>query len=215
MSSQPTEIKSVINQSIPEGAIMRGAFSFPREREQFREVCQRAFMLGMQVSTGGNLSIRVDDGLFLVKPSGISLFDLKEEDVLLVNWNNQVVEGSGKPTKEWNSHFSIYQVRQDVGGIVHYHAPFAAAHAVAGKEVPLLTVHAKRILERVPLIGPAKEGSDELASMVREVFSEETVKAALLSGHGIMAVGRNFLEAQNRAELLEETAKIAVLSRLV
>jgi L-ribulose-5-phosphate 4-epimerase len=125
------------------------------------------------------------------------------------------VEGKGKPTKEWNSHFSIYQVRQDVGGIVHYHAPFAAAHAVAGKEVPLLTVHAKRILGTVPLIGLAKEGSDELASMAREVFSQKTVKAALLSGHGIMAVGKNFLEAQNMAELLEESAKIALLSRLV
>ncbi len=194
---------------------MKGAFSFPKEREQFREVCQRAFMVGMQVSTGGNLSIRVDDGMFLVKPSGISLFDLKKEDILLVDQNDQVLEGRGKPTKEWNSHSCIYLVRQDVGGIVHYHAPFAAAHAVAGKEVPLLTVHAKRILERVPLIGPAKEGSDELASMVRQVFSNEAVKAALFSGHGIMAVGKNFLEAQNRAELLEETAKIAILSRLV
>jgi L-ribulose-5-phosphate 4-epimerase len=194
---------------------MKGAFSFIVERRQFREVCQRAFMVGIQVSTGGNLSIRVDDGMFLVKPSGISLFDLKEEDILLVDQNDQVVEGNGKPTKEWNSHLSIYQARQDVGGIVHYHAPFAAAHAVAGKEVPLLTVHAKRILGTVPLIGPAKEGSEELASMVRQVFSNEAVKAALLSGHGIMAVGKNFLEAQNRAELLEETAKIAVLSRMV
>jgi L-fuculose-phosphate aldolase len=194
---------------------MKEAFSFPREREQFKHVCQRAFMLGMQVSTGGNLSIQVDDGVFLVKPSGISLFDLTEEGILLLDRSGRVVEGKGKPTKEWNSHFSIYQVRQDVRGIVHYHAPFAAAHAVAGKEVPLLTVHAKRILGTVPLIGPAKEGSDALASMARDVFSQKGVKAALLSGHGIMAVGKNFLEAQNMAELLEESAKIALLSRLM
>lgn len=194
---------------------MREAVSFSKERRQFREVCQRAFTLGMQVSTGGNLSIRVDDGMFLVKPSGISLFDLKEEGILLMDRSGLVVEGRGRPTKEWNSHFSIYQVRQDVGGIVHYHAPFAAAHAVAGKEVPLLAVHAKRILGTVPLIGPAKEGSHELASMAREAFSQEAVKAALLSGHGIMAVGKDLLEAQNVAELLEESAKIALLSRLV
>ena len=194
---------------------MRETFSYLKQRRQFREVCQRAFALGMQVSTGGNLSIRVDDGRFLVKPSGVSLFDLKEEGILLVDRNDLVVEGRGRPTKEWNSHFSIYEVRQDVGGIVHYHAPFATAHAVAGKEVPLLTVHAKRILGRVPLIGPAKEGSDELAGMAREVFSQEAVKAALLSGHGIMAVGKDFLEAQNMAEILEESAKIALLSRLV
>ena len=194
---------------------MKEVFSFPRERRQFREVCQRAFALGMQVSTGGNLSIRVDDGRFLVKPSGISLFDLKEEGILLMDRSGLVVEGRGKPTKEWNSHFSIYQVRQEVRGIAHYHAPFATAHAVAGKEVPLLTIHAKRILGRVPLIGPAKEGSDELSTMARKVFSHEGVNAALLSGHGIMAVGKDLLEAQNMAELLEESAKIALLSRLV
>jgi L-ribulose-5-phosphate 4-epimerase len=197
------------------GSVMREALSFPVERQQFRDVCQRAFALGMQVSTGGNLSIRLEDGLYLVKPSGISLLDLKEEEVLLVNRNGAVVEGKGKPTMEWNSHFCIYQVREDVGGIVHYHAPFAAVHVVSGKEVPLLTVHAKRIVGKVPLIGPAKEGSEELATLVGEVFSQMAVKAALLSGHGIMAVGRDLVSAQKIAELLEESAKIALLSRLL
>jgi L-ribulose-5-phosphate 4-epimerase len=194
---------------------MREALSFPDQRQQFRDVCQRAFTLGMQVSTGGNLSIRLEDGVYLVKPSGISLFDLKEEGILLVDRSGAVVEGKGTPTKEWNSHFCIYQVREDVRGIVHYHAPFATAHAVAGKEVALLTIHAKRMLGKVPLIGPAKEGSGELATMVGEVFSQMAVKAALLSAHGIMAVGKDLLAAQNIAELLEESAKIAILSRLV
>ena len=194
---------------------MSEMYSFSKERRQFREACQRAFALGMQVSTGGNLSMRVDDDRYLVKPSGISLFDLKEEGILLMDRNGVVVEGKGNPTKEWNSHFNIYQVREDVNGIAHYHAPFATAHAVAGKEVPLLTVHAKRILGKVPLIGPAKEGSDELATMVGEVFSKEPVKAALLSEHGIMVVGKDLITAQNIAELLEESAKIALFSRLV
>lgn len=171
--------------------------------------------MGMQVSTGGNLSIRLGDGRFLVKPSGMSLFDLEEDGILLVDKSGGVIEGKGKPTKEWHSHFCIYQVREDVKGIVHYHAPFATAHAVAGIEVPLLTLHAKRILEKVPVVGPAKEGSEELATMVGEVFSRTTVKAALLSGHGIMAVGKDLLAAQNISELLEESAKIGILSRLV
>ena len=194
---------------------MSEMFSFSNERRQFREVCRRAFTLGMQVSTGGNLSMRVDDGRFLVKPSGISLFDLKEEGILLMDRDGVVVEGKGKPTKEWNSHFNIYQVREDVNGIAHYHAPFATAHAVAGKEVPRLTIHAKRILGRVPLIGLATEGSDELSTMVRDVFAHGSVTAALLSGHGVIAVGKDLLAAQNMAELLEESAKIALLSRLV
>ena len=193
---------------------MRDSVSFLKERGQFREVSQRAFALGIQVSTGGNLSIQVADGLFLVKPSGISLFDLKEREVLLIDRTGVVLEGKGKPSKEWNSHSGIYGVRKDVGSIVHYHPPFATAHAVAGIEVPLLTVHAKRLLKRVPLISSAKEGSEDLAIMTRKAFSDGGVKTILLSEHGIIAVGKDLLEAQNMAELLEESAKIALLSRL-
>jgi ribulose-5-phosphate 4-epimerase/fuculose-1-phosphate aldolase len=70
-------------------------------------------------------------------------------------------------------------------------------------------------LRKVPVVGPAKEGSEELATMVGQVFSQRTVKAALLSEHGIMAVGKDLLAAQNISELLEESAKIGLLSRLV
>jgi L-ribulose-5-phosphate 4-epimerase len=185
--------------------------SWPRQREDFIRICRRAIETGMQVSTGGNLSIRLKEGLFLVKPTGMALYDLGEQDLLVTDSSGRTIEGAERPTKEINTHLGIYRVRKDVGGVVHYHSPYGTAYAVCGKTVPLLTVHAKRILGKIPIIPPGEEGSEALSASVQEVFSDPSVKAGLLSGHGILTAGSDLREAQNLAELLEESAKIAHL----
>jgi L-ribulose-5-phosphate 4-epimerase len=190
-------------------------YSCSAERREFVKVCRRALQMGMQVSSGGNLSMRMEKSLFLVKPSGIALFDLKEEDLLVTDDSGTCMEGTGKPTKEIQAHLSIYRVRQDVGGIVHYHPPYATTYAVRRKEIPLKTVHARRILRKIPTIPPDKEGSDALAASIQKVFSDTSVAAALLFDHGIIAAGAVLSRAQDLAELVEESARIAYLSLLL
>jgi L-ribulose-5-phosphate 4-epimerase len=187
-------------------------FSWSDERKTFLRMCRRAIEMGMQVSTGGNLSMRLRKDLFLVKPSGISLYDLREQDLLITDALGITVEGSGKPTKEIETHLGVYRARTDVRGVVHYHPPYATTYAVRGRSVPLMTVHAERILGFIPVIPPGAEGSEALASLVRETFSNPLVKVVLLTGHGILAGGTDLVEAQNLAELVEESAKIAYLS---
>ncbi len=166
----------------------------------------------MQVSTGGNVSMKLSDNLFLVKPSGLSLYDVQTKNLVLADARGRVVQGSAKPTKEIGTHLSIYRVRKEVGAVVHYHSPCATAYAVLAREIPLLTVHGKRILGRLPVIPEGEEGSEALGRFVEETFADPSIKAALLAGHGILAAGRHLTEAQNLAELVEESAKIAFLS---
>ena len=187
--------------------------TWAEERRELIRICRRAFLAGMQVSSGGNISMRLKEGLFLVKPSGISLFDLRGEDLLVVDRSGRVIEGSGRPTRDLRSHLNLYKVREDVGGIVHYHSPFATAYAVRGEAIPLETVHSRRILGAVPVIPPVEDGSDAMADWVERAFSNPGVRAAILSGHGIIAAGSDLRSAENLAELLEESAKIAILSR--
>ena len=186
--------------------------TWPRQRKEFLRVCRRAIEMGMQVSTGGNLSMRLPDDLFLVKPSGISLYDLAEEDLLVTSVSGEIAEGSGKPTKEIGTHLSVYRARADIGGIVHYHPPYATAYAVNARPIPLRTVHAERILGTIPVIPRGAEGSEALASLAQQAFLNPSVKVILLAGHGILAAGTDLVEAQNLAELAEESAKIAYLS---
>lgn len=177
--------------------------------------CRRAFNLGLQMSTGGNISLRLDSGYLLVKPSGLSLCELEPDHLLVCDDQGQVVQGAGKPTKELRSHLAIYEARPEVSAVVHYHPPHATAYAVSRREIPLLTVHAKRILGRVPLVEAVGEGSEELASAVGKTFASPEVKAALLAEHGIIAVGESLRKAQNLAELVEECARVALLSGLL
>ena len=184
-------------------------------RRDFVAACRRAFNLGLQMSTGGNISLRLDSGYLLVKPSGLSLCELEPDHLLVCDGEGRVVQGAGKPTKELRSHLAIYQARSEVGAVVHYHPPHATAYAVSRREIPLLTVHAKRILGRVPMVEAVGEGSEELAQAVGQTFAAPEVKAALLAEHGIIAVGENLRKAQNLAELVEECARVALLSGLL
>lgn len=182
------------------------------ERKEFIRICRRAIATGMQTSSGGNLSMRIGDNRFLVKPSGLALYDLQEDDLIVSDNSGTSVEGNGKPTKELNSHLAIYSIRQDVGGIVHYHSTFATTYAVCRREIPLMTVHAKRILGKIPTVPADMEGSPSLAASLQRVFEDRSVSTALLFDHGIIAAGVSLSQAQNLAELVEESARIAYLS---
>lgn len=190
-------------------------FEVSDARRRFVAACQRAFSLGLQMSTGGNLSMRLDSSTFLVKPSGKSLYDLTPDDLLICDERGGVLEGDGKPTKELSSHYAIYEVRPQTGAIVHYHPPYATAYAAARRELPLPTVHARRILQRVPLIEHVGEGSPELSGALSQAFSNPEMRAVLMAEHGVMAAGADMAEAQNLAELVEESARIGYLAQRI
>ncbi|MGA7578389.1 MAG: class II aldolase/adducin family protein [Desulfobaccales bacterium] len=181
----------------------------------FVEMCQRAFSLGMQLASGGNLSLRLGEDRYLVKPSGKSLRELGPEDLLVSDGTGRVVAGRGQPTHELASHMAVYQARPSVGAVVHYHSPCATAYAVQGRPLPLPTVHARRTLVEVPLVYPPGEGSPELAQALSKTFARREVRAVLLAEHGVLAAGDDLREAQNLAELVEESARIGLLASLL
>jgi len=189
--------------------------SWAAERREFIRICRRALSMGMQGSSGGNLSMRLQESLFLAKPSGIALYDLEDRDLLVIDDSGTPEQGEQKPTKEIHSHLAIYRVREDLGGVVHYHPPFSTTYAVCRVEIPLKTVHARRILGKIPVVPPHAEGSEALAASIEKVFSDKSVQAVLLFDHGVIAAGPALSDAQNAAELAEESARIAYLSSLL
>lgn len=182
-------------------------------KKEFLRIARRAVRMGLQSSTGGNISMRCGNQ-FLVKGRGSSFYDLRESEISVVDSDGNSLEGTQEPSKEIHFHLGIYRTRNDVCGMVHYHAPFSTAYAVKGIPIPLLTVHAKRILKRIPIAPEAAEGSQELADHVISAFRDREVRAILLAGHGLVAAGSTLSEAQNIAELVEENAKISLLVRL-
>lgn len=186
---------------------------FLQAAEAFRWASRRAFQLGLQAGTGGNISIRIGPDRFLTKPTGVGLFDCLDSDLVMVDIQGRPLEGHTKPTKEIQAHLGIFQRRPDVHGIVHYHAPYATAYAVKGQTLPLPTVHARRILKEIPLVAEYPDGSPELADAVAQAFENREVLGLLMVDHGLMAVGPTLQQAQYRAELMEESARIKWLSQ--
>jgi L-fuculose-phosphate aldolase len=183
-----------------------------RAGKDFGWASRRALHLGLQASTGGNISIRIGPDLFLTKPTGMGLSECLESDLVLVDSRGRPLKWHTKPTKEVDVHLAVYQIRPDVGAIVHYHAPHATAYAVKNLPLPLPTLHAKRILKHVPLLDAYPEGSARLAAAAARAFENKEVLGVLMADHGLLAVGPNLKQAQYMAELMEESARIDRLS---
>ena len=99
---------------------------------------------GLVLFTWGNVSgIDRKKGLVVIKPSGVSYDDMKPDDMVVVDMEGNVVEGSYKPSSDTATHLVLYRSFPDIGGIVHTHSEWATIWAQSGKPVPALgTTHA-------------------------------------------------------------------------
>lgn len=187
-----------------------------RAAEEFAQVSRRVWERGLVAGSGGNISLRVPGtALVMIKPSGVAALDCRPEDLIGLDLEGHVVVGSGKPSKDTNFHLGIYRARPDVQGIVHAHAPWAIAAGLLGyAELPLLTTQAEAKLRRVPVLPFAPSESDELEALVVGAYRDPRVVAVLLARHGLVAAGPTLGIAEQIAELVEETAQIALLVRM-
>lgn len=182
------------------------------EEDLKREICKtirRLFNRRLISSLGGNVSARLPGkSEFWVTPSGLFKGGLKPRDLVKVNLDCKVIEGSLKPSIETPIHAAIYRRRADVNAIVHAHNPITTALAIAGVEIRPITVESTMILGEVKVIPWAPPGSEKLADTVSEHISG--AKALVLMKHGVIGVGSNLFEAEAVVEALEENA-IALL----
>ena len=189
--------------------------------EQLETAAHRAYARGIQTGNGGNLSARTDEGM-IVKASGGSLADCSRDGSGFVEttlegraWEKEKL--AGKPTREVFLHGLLYRICPDAGGIMHCHSPWSIVWSYSTRALPALTLHmqlkAGCDIPVAEIPGAAVCPEDEW--VIRKLFARNPkLPAFILAGHGVVAVGKNVLEAEHMAELVEETAQIAVLRGL-
>ena len=145
--------------------------------------------------TGGNVSARDHEtGLVVIKPSGIRYEKLRSEDMVVVDLDGNIVEGTLKPSSDTASHLYIYRHRPDVGGIVHTHSRYATAFAALGKPIPcVLTAMADEFGGPIPCGRFALIGGEEIGKVVIESIGKSS--AVLLKNHGVFTIGKTSIEA--------------------
>ena len=172
-----------------------------------RQMIERNLVAG----TWGNISLRNDAGnRIVITPSGRPYNELNPADIVVVDEEGTVVEGS-RPSSELLLHMAIYAARPDVRAIVHTHSLYATACAVAGEAIPPCLEELVQVVGGgVNVAHYALPGTAQLAQNAVDALEDRT--AVLLANHGAVACGPSLKEALLVAELVEKAAQIHAIA---
>jgi L-ribulose-5-phosphate 4-epimerase len=189
-------------------------------REEVLQANLELVRQGLVLYTFGNASgISREQGLVVIKPSGVPYDKLKTADLVVTDLDGRLVEGRLSPSSDLPTHLALYRAFATVGGVVHTHSTHATAWAQARQEIPCLgTTHADYFRGAVPVT--AELASEQIQAdyewntgqAVVERFAgcdPLEIPAVLVAGHGPFAWGRTPGEAAHHAVILEEVARLA------
>jgi L-fuculose-phosphate aldolase len=179
---------------------------YQHPRDQIAEIMDRIYRYGMTTTSGGNLSIRDDNGDLWITPGGTDKGVMKPSDVVHMH-EDKVVGTVLKPSSEHPFHRAIYEARGDAGAVLHAHSPALVAFSVAGKAPDTrILPQAFDACGKVGFAPYAVPGSERLGALIARKFAEGC-DIVILENHGAVAVGKTLLEAFQRFETLEFCAR--------
>ena len=185
-----------------------------KEREQVVAYCKKLITAGLTKGTGGNISaFDRESGLYAISPSGMDYFSMTPEDVVVMNLQGEVVEGSRKPSSEWDLHRIFYQNRKDLNAIVHTHSVYCTVLATNREGLPASSYLVAFAGKDVSCADYASFGTPELAKLAYEGMVDRN--AVLLANHGLVTGGSDLLHAFQVAEQIEFCAEVYVKARSI
>lgn len=167
---------------------------------------------GLVTWTSGNVSGRdPESGLVVIKPSGVPFDELTPQNMVVVDVDGQVIEGTHKASSDVHAHTYVYRHRPDVMGVAHTHSNYATAFAALGRPIPVyLTAIADEFGGPVPIGAYARVGNDEIGrEIVRSIGDSPAI---LMQNHGVFTVGSDPTAALKAAVMVEDVARTVWLA---
>jgi L-ribulose-5-phosphate 4-epimerase len=160
--------------------------------------------------TSGNISARdPESGLVVIKPSGVKFQDLTPENMVIVDVEGKIIEGTLKASSDTASHCYIYRHLPQVNGIVHTHSRYATAFAVLGRGIPCVTTAmGDEFGGAIPCGRFVLIGSEAIGEVVVETLKDSRSPSCLLQNHGVFATGTTAEKAVQAAVMTEDNAAI-------
>lgn len=199
--------------------------NFKTLKEQAYEANMEIQRQKLAIYTFGNASaIDRAAGVVAIKPSGVPYSELRPQDMVLVDLDNKVLEGSKRPSSDTKTHTLLYRHFPNIGGVCHTHSTYAVAWAQAIRAIPNFgTTHADHLAQAVPvtevmsdemILGDYEhETGQQILNVFREKnLSPDEVEMVLVACHGPFAWGKEAAKAVYNAAVLEELAKMAYLT---
>ena len=181
--------------------------------------------LGLVVYTFGNVSaVNRNEGTFAIKPSGVPYETLKPDNIVIVDFDNNIVEGSMRPSSDTKTHAFLYKSWHDIGGISHTHATYSVSWAQAQMDIPIFgTTHADHLTKDIPCAPPMADemikgdyehmtGHQIIDCFESRNLSYREVEMVLIGNHGPFTWGKNAAKAVYNSKVLETVAEMAYLT---
>jgi L-fuculose-phosphate aldolase len=191
---------------------MRTAVSYLPPRDEILRAIHRIYSYRMTTTSGGNLSIRDDNGDIWITPAGIDKGTLRREDMICVTADGKAI-GPHRPSSELPFHQEIYRTRPDIRGIVHAHPVALVAFSLVHEVPNTRLFHQSRHVCGEAGFAPYElPGSTALGKNVAGIF-RQLFDCVLLENHGAVTGGASLKEAFHRFETLEFTGKTIIKAR--
>ena len=182
------------------------------ERELLVEYGKKLIDKNLTKGTSGNLSIfDRDKKLFAITPSGIDYYNTKIEDIVIMDIDGNVVEGSKKPSSEHNLHRIFYANREDIGAIVHAHTIYSTVLSCMNMSLPAVHYMIASAGKDVRCAKYATFGTEELAKNAYDEMKDR--KAVLLANHGVLTGGKDIFEAFSILEDVEYVSELYIKAK--
>lgn len=190
-------------------------------REEVLDANLELVRRGLVLYTFGNVSgIYREEGLVVIKPSGVPYETMKPRDLVVVDLNGKVIEGDLRPSSDLPTHIVLYKSFPAIGGVAHTHSRGATSWAQAQREIPCFgTTHADYFLGSIPVTKPLT------AAQIRDDYEWNTGLAivrclakrdplctpgVLVAGHAPFCWGKTAAHAAHNAVIVEELAAMAL-----
>lgn len=184
-------------------------FEFLHPADQLVMMMDRIYLNGMTTTSGGNLSIKDENGDIWITPAGVDKGTLSTEDIVCVKADGSIV-GKHKPSSEFPFHRSTYRQRPDIKAVLHAHPPSLVSFSIVRKLPDTrLTLSANLICGEVGMAEYGLPGSDDLGEKIAKVF-QQGINIVLLENHGVVAVGEDLMSAFMAFETLDFCAKLEI-----
>lgn len=193
-------------------------------KEECYEANRQLLELGLVLFTFGNVSaVDRERSVFAIKPSGVPYDELTPSNIVICDFDANVVEGSLRPSSDTKTHALLYKT-WDIGGIAHTHSTYAVAWAQAGRDIPIFgTTHADHTHQDIPCAPVLTDGmiqgdyEHETGHQIINCFTERGLTATetemvLLQNHGPFTWGKTAQKAVYNSAVLEQIAQIAYLT---
>ena len=182
-------------------------------KQQVVDAAQSLTRKGFLMATGGNLSVRIlGQKLFAITPSNYDYMKMTPEDICILDFDLNQVEGTLKPSVESAMHGAIYQARPDVNAVAHTHQVYASALSLIKSPIPTLFDEQARFLGRsVEIIPYAPSGTGFLRDVVAKHVKSHN-NAFLMQNHGALCLGHDLERAAHNAEILEKCSLAYLLA---